>query len=187
MLANAEKISVIAEKFIKKEYPSEKINLCWQDLMFNQFHDILGGTCIKSAYFDARNLHGRAIQTVGEILHFALQNITNKIKMPGKNQENPWNIVVWNLNGFDINTAVEAEVQWAWEFDWYKGGLKLEDADGNVYPCQIITELSVIPGFRSRFLFKAPVPAMGYRAFKVRQTNKAAHIQSGQCLEKNLK
>ena len=56
------------------------------------------------------------------------------------------------------------------EFLWYMKGIKLEDAEGNTYDCQIILEKSVCPGFRSRFLFKAQVPAMGYKAFRVIKT-----------------
>ena len=176
---NAEKAAVLAEKLLGREYPKDKIRECWQDIMFNQFHDILGGCCIKDAYFDARNLHGRAIQTSDEITHFSLQSITNKIKMPGKNPDNAWNLVVWNLNGTEFDGEIEAEVQWAWEFDWYDGGIELADSDGNIVPCQIIDELSVIPKFRSRFVFKAKIPPLGYKCFVVKQTGprKAAEKQ----------
>jgi len=161
----AERASILAG-----DYDEEAITKVWEDIMFNQFHDILGGACIKDAYFDARNLHGRAIQSATEIMHYNLQKLDNKIAMPGKNPDNPWNIVVWNLNTFDFDGYVEAEVQWMSEFLWYMKGIKLEDAEGNIYDTQIILEKSVCPGFRSRFLFKAKVPAMGYKAFKVIKT-----------------
>ncbi|MFA7636455.1 MAG: glycoside hydrolase family 38 C-terminal domain-containing protein [Monoglobales bacterium] len=159
---NAEKSSVIAgvnDKAVLTE--------CWKDIMFNQFHDILGGATTKEAVDDARHLYGRAITTANYIMHTNLQKVTANIKMPGKNPDNPWNIVVWNLNGFDYTGYVEAEVQWAHEFPFYRGGISLEDCDGNRYDTQIITEKSVIPGFRSRFVFKAHIPAMGYKTFKV--------------------
>lgn len=167
VLMNAERASVIAEKFIGKEYPKEKITNAWRDVMFNQFHDILGGASIEDAYFDARNLHGRALETGKEIIHFALQGVTNKIKMPGRNPDNEWNLVIWNLNGFDIESEFEAEVQWAWEFEWYKGDLVLVDEHGEEFPCQIIEEKPVIPKFRSRFVFHAKIPALGYKTFSL--------------------
>ena len=180
---NAEKVSVIAEKLIGKEYPKETIKKCWEDIMFNQFHDILGGCCIKDAYYDARNLHGRALQTTNEIVYFGLQSITNKIKMPGKNPDNAWNLVVWNLNGFEADTEIEAEVQWAWEFEWYNGGIVLEDEDGNEIECQIINELSVIPKFRSRFVFKAKIPPMGYKTFIVKQKGEGMSLKDTKNIE----
>lgn len=168
---NAESASVIAEMLIKKDYPKTKITDCWKDILFNQFHDILGGTCIKSAYFDARNLHGRAIQTANEIMHYALQSVTSQIKMPGKNPDNEWNLTVWNLNGFEIDAPIEAEVQWAWEFPWYKGGIELTDSSQNTFECQIITEECTVPSFRSRFVFRDKIPSFGYKTYVIRKTN----------------
>ena len=162
---NAERASVIGG-----DYDGQALRRCWQDVLFNQFHDILGGACIKQAYFDARNVYGRAIATANEIMHYQLLKITNQIEMPGKNPDNPWNIVVWNLNATAYSGYIEAEVQWMHEFPWYDGGIRLEDAEGNTYECQIIRERSVVPRFRSRFLFKAIIPAMGYRAFKLIKT-----------------
>lgn len=99
-----------------------------------QFHDILGGTCISSAYRDASDRHGRAIQTAAEHMHYALQSITNMIAMPGKNPDNAWNLAVWNLNGFPIDAPIEAEVQWAWEFPWYNGGITLTTPTAQIIP-----------------------------------------------------
>lgn len=167
---NAEKASVLAERLAEIEYPAEKLQKSWQDILFNQFHDILGGACIEDAYFDARNLHGRSLQTTNEIVTFALQSMTNNMQMPGKNPDNEWNLVVWNLNCARFSGMLEAEVQWAWEFPWYEGGIELIDEAGSKIPCQIIREKSVVPGFRSRFAFYAELPALGYRTFIVKKT-----------------
>ena len=177
MVLDCETASVIAHQLIVRTYPEEKLTQCWKDVLFNQFHDILGGACIASAYRDARDLHGRAIQTASEEMHFALQSITNRIAMPGKNPDNAWNLVVWNLNGFPMDVPMEAEVQWAWEFPWYNGGITLTDAQGKDYPAQIITEECVVPSFRSRFLFRAEIPACGYKCFVVRQTPRSAAVK----------
>lgn len=165
-LLNAEKSCVIAN-----EKHTTELTACWHDVLFNQFHDILGGASIKAAYTDARNLHGRAIQSANEILNYNLQKMTSKVKMPGKNSENIWNIVLWNLNDCAYNGYAEAEVQWAHEFDWYDKEIALEDADGNKVETQIIAEHAAIPRFRSRFIFKTSVPPMGYKAYKLIQTN----------------
>lgn len=162
---NAEKASLIAGNYDKKA-----LSDCWKDILFNQFHDILGGACIKSAYEYAENMLGRATATAQEQMHFALQYVTRQIKTPGKNPETAWNIVVWNLNAKPYTGCIEAEVQWVHEFDWYEKGIRLEDENGVWYPCQIIREKSVIPGFRSRFAFNATIPAVGYKVFKVIQT-----------------
>ena len=162
---NAEKASLIAGNYDRKT-----LEKCWQDVMFNQFHDIIGGCCIPEAYFDAKCMQGRAIQTAKEITHYNLQSVTRRIKMLGRNPVDVWNIVVWNLNTSDFEGYVEAEVQWAHEFGWYNKGLELQDAEGNVIPCQLITAKAVLSGFRSRFVFKAEVPATGYKVYKLVKT-----------------
>lgn len=161
-LLNAEKSAVIAERDSQNT-----LTQCWKDVLFGQFHDILGGACIRAAYFDVRNLLGKAVSRCEYITHTNLQRVTAQITMPGKNPDNAWNLVVWNLNACVYDDYIEAEVQWALEFDWYNGPITLEDGDGRTYPCQIIRERSVVPRFRSRFVFKAQIPPMGYKAFKV--------------------
>ncbi len=162
---NAEKASVIAKRSQK-----ETLEKCWHDILFNQFHDILGGASIKEAYFDAENSLGRAISTACEIKHFALQSITKDIKTIGKNPDDIWNLVIWNLNSDEFSGHIEAEVQWVHEFPWYDKGIALRDEDGNVIPCQVIQAKSVIPSFRSRFVFKAKIPPLGYKSFVVVKT-----------------
>ena len=164
---NAEKSAIISGRNENKALKN-----CWEDIMFNQFHDILGGASIKEAYCDAKNQLGRAISTAEYIMHTNLQLVTSKIKMLGKNPDNAWNLVVWNLNGCDYTGYIETEVQWMHEFPKYNQSICLEDKDKNIYECQIIREKSVIPCFRSRFVFKATIPAMGYKVFKVVNTYK---------------
>jgi len=163
-LLNAEKASLIGGDY--KQYVLER---CWQDLLFNQFHDIIGGACIKDAYFDAENTLGRAIQSANEMIHYNLQSVTRQMKTVGINPRDVWNVVVWNLNASEYHDYIEVEVQWAHEFDWYDKGIELQDEEGNDYLCQIIREKSVIPGFRSRFVFKGKIPSVGYKMFRVIQ------------------
>ncbi len=167
-LLNAERASVIAG-----EITVMRLAQCWQDVLFNQFHDILGGSSIKAAYPYARQLYGRAISTADEITHLSLQNVTANLKMPGENPTTEWNLVLWNLNGCEYNGYVEAEVQWVHEFDWYSGKIVLEDDDHVSYEAQIIAERSAIPGFRSRFIFKTRLPSLGCKCFKVVKTGEA--------------
>ncbi len=159
---NAEKSALIASKD-----EQNALTECWKDVLFNQFHDILGGACIKDAYTDAQNQLGRAIHTANEITHFSLQSVTKNIRMLGTNPDTVWNLVVWNLSGEAFDGYVEAEVQWAHEFEWYDKGITILDGDGCAVDCQIIREKSVIPRFRSRFIFYAQIPSVGYKVFKV--------------------
>ncbi len=173
-MLNAEKVSVIASKTVGRPYPRDILTSGWKDVLFHQFHDILGGASIREAYTDACHGQGRAIFSAEEQMHYALQSVARRIQTPGKNGENPWNLVVWNLNGTPYRGYIEAEVQWLHEFPAYAGGIVVRDSDGIEYPCQILLARSVIPGFRSRFVFEAEIPAMGYKSFCVVQTGETA-------------
>ena len=168
-VTNAEKVSLITEKLLGIPYNAEKLARCWKDILFNHFHDTLGGASTKEVYRDAYRQLDRAIFTSSEIVNLNLLALTKKIKTPGKNPENPWNLAVWNLNEIAYDGYLEGEVQWLHEFPAYTDGIVLEDDQGKRYPCQTINEKSAIKGFRSRVLFKAQIPAMGYKLFKVIQ------------------
>ncbi len=168
-LLNAEKSLVFANK--NKTALTRSL---WHDIMFNQFHDILGGASIKVAYEDSENLYGRVISTAKEILNYNIQSITKDIKTLGKNENGDiWNVVVWNFNGAPFNGYIEVEVQWAHEFEWYEKGIELVDESGKVYPCQIIEAKAVIPRFRSRFVCKVDPPSFGYKLYKVVRNEKS--------------
>lgn len=171
-LLNAERFALVANMLTGRQYPAAALTQCWKDALFNQFHDIIGGASVRNAYSDARNMHGRALQTANEIIHYSLQSITRTIdtSMPG------FPLVVWNPNTFDVDTAVEAELQWAWEFPWYNGPLKLIDHTGKSIPCQIIRETSGLPRFRSRFVFRDKIPSVGYKVYYVLQEPQPAEL-----------
>lgn len=171
-LLNAEKAAVLAHGTDPAsaaptgQDEHQALTHAWQDVLFHQFHDILGGACILDAYDDAYAGLGRAITTGQEILHTSLQRMTARYAMPGAG----WNLAIWNLHDTDYDGYLEAEVQWLHEYDWYTGGITLTDRDGKSIPCQIIREKSVIPGFRSRFLFRGYIPAMGFQLYHVEKT-----------------
>lgn len=173
-LLNAEKAAAIEKLYFgadsaRSARMQEKLTDAWKDVLFNEFHDIIGGACIKDAYEDVFAGLGRAYTNSEEVLHYTLQRMTSEIPMLG----HPWNLVVWNLNGTPYAGMIEAEVQWVPEFDWYDRGIALEDAEGNRYPCQVIRGKCIVTAFRSRFVFDAEIPAMGYKVFRVVQTNEA--------------
>lgn len=164
MLLQAERAAWMASSQ-GKEYPLAPLTKSWEDILFSQFHDIIGGACIPQAYFHARNLQGRALVTGEEILHKSLQYLTKDMQM----LSSLWNLVVFNLHAAPYSGPIEAEVQWVWELDWYSGALEVFDEAGRTYPCQIIKERSNIPAFRSRIAFHADLPSLGYKVFGLRQ------------------
>ena len=176
-LERAERAGFLAAWKCGRKYSADTLRRSWKDVMFNQFHDILGGTCIPQVFADARDQQGRAIRTADEETHFALQTVCRGIRTLGDNEKSVWNVIVFNLTGADFDGICEAEVQWVWEFPWYYGGIELIDEAGNVIPAQVVTERSAIPGFRTRFAFRAQAPALGWRTYAVRQTGRPVEKQ----------
>lgn len=164
-LQNAERAS-----FLAGQDRTQALRKAWRTLLYNQFHDILGGASLSDSCVDALRQLGGVAADAEQETHIALQRMTKEIDLSNADaQDAAWNLVVWNLNSAAYDGWLEAEVQWAWEFDWYRGEITLTDENGADIPCQKVLPRSVIPGFRTRFVFQAEVPAMGWRTFRVRQ------------------
>ncbi|MCK4981807.1 MAG: hypothetical protein KAS17_02735, partial [Victivallaceae bacterium] len=59
LLIRTERLAAIATEFIGNiDYPFEKLEHAWENLLFNQFHDILCGCGIRGIYDDALNAYG---------------------------------------------------------------------------------------------------------------------------------
>ena len=56
-----------------------KLTHAWKNLLFNQFHDILAGCAIESAYTDASYLFGEIMSITDREINRALQAIACKI------------------------------------------------------------------------------------------------------------
>ena len=61
-------------------YPGAELKKAWENLLFNQFHDILAGCAIESAYRDAANLFGETMSVTERELNLAMQAIAKKWK-----------------------------------------------------------------------------------------------------------
>ena len=121
-LLAAEKLATVAERVIGLKDPNDKLRRAWGDVMFNQFHDIMGGCAIRAAYDDARDLHGEALRLSGEVLNAAAQRISWHVNTLGGRdlsvgQESSWReweshvggypVVVFNPNAFEATTSVK--------------------------------------------------------------------------------
>lgn len=121
-LLAAEKFMTAAWRIAGMEYQGKKLENAWHKVLFNQFHDILGGCSISSAYDDVRNGQGEALSVAGELLNFALQRVSWKIDTLGGrvlDNDTPFRfaeyeknsggfpVVIFNPNAFPVTEAVE--------------------------------------------------------------------------------
>jgi len=146
-----------------------KIKKAWEEVAFNQFHDIMGGCSIMEAYDDVRNSMGLALITADRgsnraMLQFSRRintwlagcsEPTDELRHRGIPREFPRPLVVFNALGFEREIPVTAIL----DADY------LEDADGHPVPCQIVTASRHAFADRGDTRFLAKVPALGYALF----------------------
>lgn len=167
----AEKFATIAYNLVDLPYDGKRIQRAWEKVMFNQFHDIMGGCSIKDAYTDARDFHGEALYTAADVLNSALQKMSWAVDTMGeiekvRSKEKDWSL--WEYD--DCGTPVVVFNPHSWEVKalviinrLVKG---VTDDRGNPVVLQKIRG----PQTNGRddkwnTLFVADIPAMGYRVY----------------------
>lgn len=162
-LLKAEIFSVVADVIAGLHYPSQQYKRAWKDVLFNQFHDILSGTSIESAYDDVRETYGASLHTAAVNMNYAIQSVSWKIHIPWEENMKP--IVVFNPNSFPGKTEVELE-----STEIQEGNI-LVDENGEPTTFQKVQPEAACNG-RCRISFIADLPSMGYRTYRlVKQKN----------------
>lgn len=169
-LVSAEKFDVLSFLLTSSETHKNSISSAWERVMFNQFHDILAGCSIKEAYTDALNAFGYARETALEIGTFAQQKISWRIKTTDflnaceyEMRDRMWYregegapIVVFNPHSFPVSSYASFGTQRV---------SRVVDCDGNDVPFQLVRASYTDGGTYLKCLFKADIPAYGYKVF----------------------
>ena len=159
LLAPAEAWSAIAERVVGLAHPAEELTKAWKQVLFNQFHDTLGGTAIEPAYDDARDQLGEATSIAARAHNLAVQSISRQVNLPVERGTFP--IMVFNPHAWPVRTVVEFEF----------GGLKptdgLVDETGTPVPFQATQSYATVSAWRSRIALDTELPPLGYRTYRV--------------------
>jgi alpha-mannosidase len=91
-LLAAEKWSAIARCVTGQPYPD--LSLAWKNVLFNQFHDIMAGTCLEEAYEDARDQYGESLSIAARAQNFAIQSLAWRVCIPQEEGARP--LVIFN-------------------------------------------------------------------------------------------
>jgi alpha-mannosidase len=171
-LINAEKLSTMAYGLLNYPYPKKEIQMAWEKVMFNQFHDIITGCSIKRAYDDARDWHGWAMYTTDWAQNGAVQKISWAIdtmkdgiqslskEKDGRlweNKDKGVPFVVFNPLSWEVNSYVQVN-------GLVKG---VTDETGNPIQSQRVRGPQTDGEFKWNTIFKAKIPALGYRLYWV--------------------
>lgn len=172
-LLAAEKFSVMAEKLCGMEYPRKKLNKAWKNLMFNQFHDILAGCTIKSAYEDASYLYGETMSITEQIINMSLQKIAWSIdtlqgeKLPAYRERPDWTVwqhevlgtpvIVFNPHAWTVSAPVNV----------YAKAVKVTDLSGIEIPFQLVRGEQTNGADKFNTAFIAEIEPFGYAVYRL--------------------
>ena len=115
----------------EREACTERLNAAWNDLLFTEFHDILAGTCVPSAWPSVRAMQGRARILGEEIIHGVTRRWAEQ-QLPTWNEHQ---LVVLNPDTASWEGLVEIEPHL--DFDSW-GQRWLSDLAGQPQPFQIV-------------------------------------------------
>ncbi len=165
-LLNAEKLSVLASHIRSLAYPRQELDKAWKLVLFNQFHDTMAGTCIKTGCEDALQEFAYA-RTIGDhAVNAALQRLSWNINIPKEEGMRP--LVVFNTQAFPVRRSVEVELVTP------KPNMVLLDSQDRPVPYQLIQSEASCNG-RSRLTFVADLPSMGYALYRLALREGAAY------------
>jgi|SRR5690625_1123993 len=178
LLGMAEKFSVLANYTVQQPYPTD-FNQAWKGVLFNQFHDILPGTSIESAYTDARDLYGETISISSRNLNYALQAMSWNINIEEEEDMKP--IVVFNPHSWEVKANVEIEYGLFVNYLLPEEFI-IEDIHGHEIPYQFVESAAKVPN-RKRVAFIATLPPLGYSTYKLRPIKPTKNFESVQIFE----
>lgn len=173
-LLAAEKFAMMARHLTGIRYPKKKLEKAWKNVLFNQFHDIMGGCSIRPAYEDAGYLYGEAMSIAEQEINYALQSIAGRIDtlqgetLPSYKEGTRWHswehealgtpVVVFNPHPWETQMSVNLN----------EVPVKMTDWEGKEIPFQIIRG-DQTNGNQDKYhtLFRAEVGAMGYAVYRM--------------------
>lgn len=170
-LIAAEKFAVMAKELLGLKYPAKKFKKAWKNLLFNQFHDILGGCSIKPAYEDAGYLFGEAMSIAEQEINTVMQAISWNIDtlgdatLPSYRKGRIWSnvdagtpVVVFNPHPWSVTMPVEV----------YDHPQRITDFEGNEVPFGKVRGFQTNMGTDTEYtLFNATVKPYGYTVYRL--------------------
>jgi alpha-mannosidase len=126
------------------EYPVEAINSAWRDILFCEFHDILPGSCIKSAEQDALACLSHASEILNRTKKRAFISLVRNSR---RARENEVPIFVFNPHAYPVAAVIEAEYMIGHKGveERYGATITMAEESGRECICQREKEESNVP------------------------------------------
>ena len=169
-LASAEKFTTLAHGLLGLPHQQQALQTAWEKVMFNQFHDIMGGCSIREAYDDALESHGHALSIGAEVLNAALQKISWGVDTMGPvpfalSKDKDW--ILWEAEDRGAPYVVFNPLSWAVNapVQVNRNLCGVADEQGHPLGIQRVRASQTNGADKWDILFLARIPAMGYRVF----------------------
>lgn len=188
LLIATERWNTLTQLIMGYKNESDKLKLAWEEVMFNQFHDIMGGCSIQDSLVDAENALAYAGNISSEVLNGTLQTLSWAIdtSIPGINHskeksERIWDnvdkgapLVVFNPLPFPVKTPVHLDLTVT----------AVETSDGTRVPVQTVAGRFLINNQNTGTLFIADLPALGYHTYWIHTPSERVKIKLKQFEQK---
>jgi alpha-mannosidase len=160
LLARAEKWASVAAEVGGVAYPAHELTEAWKLVLFNQFHDTLGGAAIEPAYEDSRDQFGHAVSLAGSAFNRSVQTLARRIGIAQEQDMYP--VVVFNPHPWPLVADVE------FEFGGFpaRAASALDD-HGDPVAVQRTRSKAMVDGWRRRLALAVDVPPLGYRTYRI--------------------
>jgi alpha-mannosidase len=156
----AERSSVAADWLAALPYPGDRLREAWTRMLWHQFHDDLTGTCLPQAYQFSWNDELISMNQFSNVLTSSTAAVASLLDTRGAGVP----LVVYNPLSAPRRDLVEATVEFPGEAPSAVFVVGDQGADRNI-PAQVLSR----QGTSARIVFLADMPAVGYKAFEVRQ------------------
>ena len=159
-LIQAEAAATLAFRVSGALYPRAELERLWRSVLFNQFHDILGGASVESACEEAADDFAAVLSGTAAIINASIRHLDRTISPVSDPTDATVLLANFNSENFDGVCEVEP---WT-DFDTDSPRL-LIDEDGVEVPFQYINPEAKTKGLQ-RLAFRAGIPGYGYRLLR---------------------
>jgi alpha-mannosidase len=157
---SAERWAAVGGALFDLPRPTADLGRAWQQILFNQFHDVLPGSAIETAYDDARDQLGEAVAIAKRIITRTHNVIARHVDIPLEAGTQP--VLVFNPHPWPVTAHVEMQ------YGTQPTGVHVVDTDGAVTPSQPTQSVATTDDRgRGATVFEAALPALGYRLYRL--------------------
>lgn len=195
MLGEAEAFGSIASRKTSAQYFGEELGDAWKKACFNQFHDILPGSCVLETREHAMALFQEIMATAGSKKSYAIRKIAEQIDTSayivpdedlresmsegagagvgvhlfrmGECDRGRGKTRVFHLFNSSLSEREELAEMVIWDWNGSLDSIEFRDSEGNLAPFQFVDRgfIEHWGHYFLRVLLKVNVPAMGYSTY----------------------